>query len=72
MKRTQQWEKQAKKGKEVQKTTPVMLKGSDMHTMKGNDPNSKAFKTIAPYSSLKSPVSRFSMFLSAVKVLKEQ
>jgi len=37
MKKTQQWEKQAKEGKEVQKKTPVMIKGSDIHVKKGNN-----------------------------------
>ena len=35
MKKTKQWEKQAKEGKEVQKRTPVMIKGSDLHLKKG-------------------------------------
>ncbi len=37
MKRTKQWEKKTKEGKEILKRTPVMIKGSDMHEKKGNN-----------------------------------
>lgn len=35
MKRTKQWEKQTKEGNEVQKKTPVMIKGASIHQSKG-------------------------------------
>lgn len=37
MKKTRQWTKEAEKGKEIKKKTEVMLKGSSIHQMKGDD-----------------------------------
>lgn len=37
MKRTEQWKRREREGKEIKKRTAVMVKGSTIHQMKGDD-----------------------------------